>query len=75
MADQAQYEAIYDKALAISEKKLEDALRDGGQELAPFVAVTMIEAAVNSAADLLPLEDVAEMLQNILEQMNEDLEG
>lgn len=75
MSNEAEYDQLYDRALEISEKKMMEALNDAGKELAPFVAVTMIEAAVNEAADRLPLEDVAAMLQTILDQMQEDLEG
>ena len=50
-------DAMFDKALDIAEKHLKRAIEEGGV-LGPYVAVAMIEAAVNSAVDETSHEDV-----------------
>ena len=43
-------EAMFDKALDIAEKHLAEAMKEGGP-LSSYVAVAMIEAAVNQAVE------------------------
>lgn len=61
-------EAMFDQALDIAEKHLGQGLREGGP-LAPYVAVAMIEAAVNQAVTATSAEDVVAMLQDLIEQI------
>lgn len=67
-------EAMFDKALSIAEKHLEMAIKEGG-ELGPYVAVAMIEAAVNAAVDETSHEDVVDMLRDLANQIEADAEG
>lgn len=66
-------DAMFDKALEIAEKHLERAMQDGGT-LAPYVAVAMIEAAVNAAVEETSHEDVVDMLRDLANQIEEDAE-
>lgn len=64
-------EAMFDKALGIAEKHLEKAIKEGGQ-LGPYVAVAMIEAAVNAAVEETSHEDVVDMLRDLAAQIEAD---
>ncbi len=64
-------DAMFDKALDIAEKHLKRAIEEGGV-LGPYVAVAMIEAAVNSAVDETSHEDVVDMLRDLANQVEED---
>lgn len=64
-------EAMFEKALDIAEKHLEKAIADGGP-LGPYVAVAMIEAAVNVAVDETSHEDVVDMLRDLAAQIEAD---
>jgi hypothetical protein len=66
-------EAIFEKALSIAEKHLEQAVKEGGP-LGPYVAVAMIEAAVNTAVDETSHEDVIDMLRDLAAQIEADAE-
>ncbi|MEI6986591.1 MAG: hypothetical protein WCK65_10715 [Rhodospirillaceae bacterium] len=67
-------DAMFDKALEIAEKHLKKAVEEGG-ELGPYVAVAMIEAAVNTAVDETSHEDVVDMLRDLASQIEEDAEN
>ena len=67
-------EALFDKALEIAEKHLEKAIQEGGA-LGPYVAVAMIEAAVNAAVEETSHEDVVDMLRDLASQIEADAEG
>lgn len=67
-------EAMFDKALSVAEKHLEMAIKEGGP-LGPYVAVAMIEAAVNAAVDETSHEDVVDMLRDLAAQIEADAEA
>lgn len=67
-------EAMFDKALEIAEKHLESAVKEAGP-LGPYVAVAMIEAAVNAAVDETSHEDVVDMLRDLASQIEADADG
>lgn len=64
-------EALFDKALSVAEKHLEAAIKEGGP-LGAYVAVAMIEAAVNAAVDETSHEDVVDMLRDLAAQIEQD---
>jgi len=64
-------EAMFDKALDIAEKHLDEAMQEGGV-LGPYVAVAMIEAAVNAAVEETSHEDVVDMLRDLAAQIEAD---
>lgn len=66
-----QTEAMFEKAQAIADKHLEAAMNEAG-EMAPFLAVSMIEAAVNAAVDIIGAENVIEMLRDLAQQIEDD---
>ena len=67
-------EALFDKALSVAEKHLEEAIKEGGP-LGAYVAVAMIEAAVNRAVDETSHEDVVDMLRDLASQIEQDADG
>ena len=64
-------EALFDKALSVAEKHLDMAIKEGGP-LGPYVAVAMIEAAVNAAVEETSHEDVIDMLRDLASQIEAD---
>jgi len=64
-------EAMFDKALDIAEKHLQKAMEEGGP-LSSYVAVAMIEAAVNQAVEETSHEDVVDMLRDLAAQIEQD---
>lgn len=66
-------EAMFEKALDIAEKHLDKAIKEGGS-LGPYVAVAMIEAAVNRAVDEASAEDVIDMLRDLADQIEDDVD-
>ncbi|MBI1209782.1 MAG: hypothetical protein GC191_21185 [Azospirillum sp.] len=66
-------DAMFEKALDIAEKHLQKAMTDGGS-LGPYVAVAMIEAAVNAAVEETSHEDVVDMLRDLAAQIEADAE-
>jgi hypothetical protein len=68
---QSSVDALFEKALGIAEKHLERAMTEGG-ELSSYVAVAMIEAAVNRAVEETSHEDVVDMLRDLAKQIEED---
>ncbi len=67
-------EALFEKALELSEKHLGAAMEEGGM-LADYVAVAMIEAAVNRAVDLTSHGDIIDMLRDLATQIEADAQG
>ncbi|MEI8394816.1 MAG: hypothetical protein WCF85_08785 [Rhodospirillaceae bacterium] len=67
-------DAMFDKALEVAEKHLKRAIEEGGV-LGPYVAVAMIEAAVNTAVDETSHEDVVDMLRDLASQIEEDADN
>lgn len=66
-------EALFEKALSVAEKHLDAAIQEGGP-LGPYIAVAMIEAAVNAAVDETSHEDVIDMLRDLAAQIEADAE-
>ncbi|MFC7332608.1 hypothetical protein [Rhodocista pekingensis] len=66
-------EQLFDKALDIAERHLEAAMKEGGS-LSAYVAVAMIEVAVNQAVDETSHEDVVDMLRDLANQIEQDAE-
>ena len=54
----------YDKALALAEKHLETAIKSSG-DLADYLPVAMIEAAVNQATDIADPAELADFLREL----------
>ncbi len=67
-------EALFDQALEVADKHLDEALKEGGA-LADYVTVAMIEAAVNRAVDVAGHEDIAEMLRDLANQIEADMDS
>jgi hypothetical protein len=67
-------DVMFDKALELAEKHLTKAMGEAGA-LGPYVAVAMIEAAVNAAVDETSHEDVVDMLRDLANQIEEDAEN
>lgn len=61
-------EALFDKALALAESTLDKAASDAG-EIGDYLTLAMIEAAVNRAVDIAGPEDIADMLRDLAEQI------
>ncbi|MBI3419653.1 MAG: hypothetical protein HY053_05935 [Proteobacteria bacterium] len=66
-------EALFEQALATAEKHLTAALTEAGP-LAPYVAVAMIEAAVNRGVDVAGHADIVDMLRDLAGQIEDDME-
>ncbi|MEA1677724.1 hypothetical protein [Nitrospirillum sp. BR 11163] len=64
-------EALFEKALSVAEKHLEAALKEAGP-LAAYVAVAMIEVAVNQAVEETTHQDVVDMLHDLANQIEQD---
>ena len=64
-------EQLFDKALDIAEKHLEAAMTEAGP-LSAYVAVAMIEVAVNQAVDETSHSDVVDMLRDLANQIEQD---
>lgn len=67
-------EAMFDQALTLAETNL-DTLMQANPDSAAYIAVAMIEAAVNRAVELATPEDVTSMLQDLIDQIEGDLTG
>jgi len=70
--DEIETGEMFEKALDIADESLEKALVQAGP-LAPYVAVAMIEAAVNRAVDMTSSEDVLAIMQDLMAQIESDL--
>jgi hypothetical protein len=66
-------EQLFDKALDIAERHLEAAQKEAGP-LSAYVAVAMIEVAVNQAVEETSHADVVDMLRDLANQIEEDAE-
>lgn len=64
-------EAMFEQALKVAEKHLSAAMQEAGP-LAPYVAVAMIEAAVNVGVDAAGHADIADMLRDLAGQIEND---
>lgn len=64
-------EALFEKALSIAESHLESAMKEAGP-LAAYVAVAMIEVAVNQAVEETTHQDVVDMLRDLATQIEQD---
>lgn len=64
-------EAMFEKALDIAEKHLEQAMQEGGP-LSAYVAVAMIEASVNQAVEATSHSDIVDMLRDLANQIEAD---
>jgi hypothetical protein len=69
-----QAEALFDEALDLADAHLVKAMQVK-EELAPYVAVAMIETAVNRAVEVTSAQDVVEMLHDLIGQIEADLGG
>lgn len=67
-------EALFEQALAHADASL-TTLMQAHPQSAAYIAVAMIEAAVNQAVDLTTPEDVISMLQDLIEQIEGDYVG
>lgn len=67
-------EALFEQALTLSEGSI-DTLMQAHPQSAAYIAVAMIEAAVNRAVELTTPEDVISMLQDLIEQIDSDYAG
>lgn len=68
---EASAEALFDQALAIADRHLDAALDEAGP-LADYVAVAMVEAAVNAAVEAAGHEDIAKVLRDLADQIEKD---
>jgi hypothetical protein len=64
-------EALFEQALKVAEKHLNAAMEEAGP-LGPYVAVAMIEAAVNIGVEVAGPEDISEMLTDLAGQIEAD---
>lgn len=69
--DDANMEAMYDKAADIAGKHLNAALDEGGS-LEYLVAVMMVEASVNAAVEATSRDDIIRLLKDLIEQIESD---
>lgn len=70
MAD-ASAEELFDQAVVIAEKHLDIALDEAGP-LADYVAVAMVEVAVNAAVEAAGHEDMVKVLRDLADQIEQD---
>ena len=68
---EAAFEASFEKSLDVAEKHLKNAMTEGAM-LGPYIAVAMIEAAVNRAVMDISPDDVVGMLRELAEQVETD---
>lgn len=64
----------YDKALALAEKHLETAMKSSG-DLADYLPVAMIEAAVNQSSEIADPEELADFLRELADSILGDDSG
>lgn len=67
-------EELFEKALDLADTHMDQAMAKAG-DLAPYVAVAMIEAAVNRAVDATSAEDVISILQDLIQQIEDDMDA
>lgn len=66
-------ERLFEQALTVAEKHLGQAMAEAG-DLADYVAVAMIEVAVNQAIDAAGHEDMISVLRDLADQIESDME-
>ena len=73
MADQNEEETeqLFEQALTLAEKHLDMAMEEAG-DLADYVAVAMIEVAVNQAIDAAGHQDMITVLRDLADQIEQD---
>jgi hypothetical protein len=64
----------YDKALVLAEKHLETAMKSSG-DLADYLPVAMIEAAVNQSSEIADPEELADFLRELADSIIGDEKG
>lgn len=64
-------EEMFEQALTIAEKHLGMAMEEAG-DIADYVAVAMIEVAVNQAIDAAGHEDMINVLRDLADQIEQD---
>ncbi len=64
-------EQLFEQALTLAEKHLDMAMEEAG-DLADYVAVAMIEVAVNQAIDAAGHEDMIGVLRDLADQIEQD---
>ena len=64
----------YDKALSLAEKHLETVVKSSG-DLADYLAVAMIEAAVNLSSDIADPDELADFLRELADSLLGDDTG
>jgi hypothetical protein len=64
-------EAMFERALNMADDAIERAREEAG-DLSDFIALAMIEAAVNAALDDVPPADVIEVLRDLADQIEAD---
>jgi hypothetical protein len=72
--EEQEAEAMFEKALGIAETSLDKAMETAG-DLSDYVAVAMIEAAVNRAVELTSHADIVDMLRDLADQIEDDADG
>lgn len=65
-------EHMFEQALAVAEKHLGQAMDEAG-DLADYVAVAMIEVAVNQAIEAAGHEDMISVLRDLADQIESDM--
>lgn len=65
-------EHLFEQALTLAEKHLGMAMDEAG-DLADYVAVAMIEAAVNQAIEAAGHEDMIAVLRDLADQIESDM--
>ena len=68
----ADFDANFESAFSIADTHLKHAIEEGGI-LAPYVAIAMIEAAVNAAVDRTESKDVIDILRDLANQVAADI--
>ena len=67
-------EEMFERALQIAEKHLDGAMKESG-DLSDYVAVAMIEAAVNKAVEATSGSDIVDVLRDMADQIEADDDG
>ena len=67
-------EEMFERALLIAERHLNAAMAEAG-DLSDYVAVAMIEAAVNKAVEATSGADIVDVLRDMADQIEADEDG
>ena len=71
MAKEVDMEQIFEDALTIADRHLTEAMKEN-EEMAPYIAVAMIEAAVNQAIDVSSPQDIVAILRDLASQIEDE---